>query len=163
MTVLQEQIQSFRLSLRNYSNQLANRNLLVEIPWTMVDGDLNLQRLIFNRNNSLYIITEGVIQESTWEYLPTMNSLVISIDGRRILMNEVFLDDKVLILKRDGSNVDCLAFANETKLPDLNLVNYLKSLEPKEVLPLIDEPGPKWMHVILLGLFLLILLLFFYK
>jgi hypothetical protein len=159
--MLQDQIQSFRSSLRNYNSQLANKNLLVDIPWTMVDGDLNLQRLIFNGNNSLYIITEGVIQESTWEYLPSMNSLAISIDGRRILMNEVFLDEKVLILKRDGSNADCLAFANEMKLPDLNLVNYLKSLHPKEVLPPIDEPGPNWMHVILLGLFLLILVMFF--
>ena len=159
--MLQDQIKSFRSSLKNYNSQLANKNLLVDIPWTMVDGDLNLQRLIFNRNNSLYVITEGVIQESTWEYIPSMNSLAISIDGRRILMNEVFLDEKVLILKRDGSNADCLAFANEMKLPDLNLVNYLKSLQPKEVLPPIDEPGPNWMHVILLGLFLLILVMFF--
>jgi hypothetical protein len=163
LTVLQEQIQSFQSSLRNYSSQLANRNLLVDIPWTMVDGDLNLQRLIFNRNNSLYIITEGVIQESTWEYLPSMNSLVISIEGIRIVMNEVFIDEKVLILKKDGNSKDFLAFANETKLQDLNLVNHLKSIQPKEILPPIEEPGPNWMHVILLGLFLLILVMFFFN
>lgn len=139
--MLQDQIQSFRSSLRNYSSQLANKNLLVDIPWTMVDGDLNLQRLIFNRNNSLYIITEGVIQESTWEYLPSMNSLAISIDGGKILMNEIFADGRVLILKKDGNSQDFIAFVNEPELSKENLVRYLDeeingTLPP----PVIDDP-----------------------
>lgn len=143
MTVLQEQIQSFRSSLRNYSSQLANRNLLVDIPWTMVDGDLNLQRLIFNGNNSLYIITEGVIQESTWEYLPSMNSLAISIDGRRILMNEIFADGRVLILKKDGNSQDLIAFVNESELPKVDLVEYLnQELETKNRLIINDPVEP---------------------
>lgn len=124
--MLQDQIQSFRSSLRNYSSQLANKNLLVDIPWTMVDGDLNLQRLIFNRNYSLYVITEGVIQESTWEYLPSMNSLAISIDGKRILMNEIFADGRVLILKKDGNSQELMAFVNESELPKVDLVSYLE-------------------------------------
>jgi len=139
--MLQDQIQSFRSSLRNYNSQLANRNLLVDIPWTMVDGDLNLQRLIFNRNNSLYVITEGVIQESTWEYLPSMNSLAISIDGRRILMNEIFADGTVLILKKDGNSQDLIAFVNESELPKENLARYLdKKINGTLPPPVIDDP-----------------------
>jgi hypothetical protein len=141
--MLQDQIQSFRSSLRNYNSQLANKNLLVDIPWTMVDGDLNLQRLIFNRNNSLYIITEGVIQESSWEYLPSMNSLAISIDGKRILMNEVFADGTVLILKKDGNSQDLIAFVNESELPKVDLVEYLnQELKTKNRLIINDPVEP---------------------
>lgn len=99
----------------------------------MVDGDLNLQRLIFRNDNSLYIIKEGEIQESTWEYLPAMNSLVITIGGRRILMNEVFADGKALILKKDGFSSEFLSFANQNELPTLDLIGYLSSLENKEI------------------------------
>jgi len=141
--MLQDQIKSFRSSLKNYSSQLANKNLLVDIPWTMVDGDLNLQRLIFNRNNSLYVITEGVIQESTWEYLPSINSLAISIDGRRILMNEVFADGTVLILKKDGNSGGFYAFVNANNLPSMNLVEYLnQELKPKNRLIINDPVKP---------------------
>lgn len=126
--MLQDLIKNLQSSLQSYSQGLAKENLLVEIPWTMVDGDLNVQRLIFRRNNSLYIVKEAEIQESTWEYLPAMKSLVITVGGRRILMNEVFVDGKALILKKDGQSMDFLSFANQNELPDLNLGCYLKSL-----------------------------------
>ena len=67
--MLQEKIKDLQSSLKNYSQNLAKKNQLVDIPWTMVDGDLNLQRLIFKKDNSLYIVKEGEINESKWEYL----------------------------------------------------------------------------------------------
>lgn len=123
--MLQDLIKDLQSSLKNYSKGLANKNILVDIPWTMVDGDLNLQRLIFRKDNSLYIVKDGEIQESTWEYLPAMNSLVIKVRDKKILMNEVFADGKALILKKDGVSLDFLSFANQNELPDLNLVEYL--------------------------------------
>lgn len=129
--MLQELIKDLQSSLKSYSQGLANKNLLVEIPWTMVDGDLNLQRLIFRKDNSLYIVKEGEIQESRWEYLPAMNSLVIEVGGRKILMNEVFADGKALILKKDGVSLDFLSFANQNELPELNLIEHLNEIEKK--------------------------------
>lgn len=126
--MLQDLIKDLQSSLKSYSQGLANKNILVDIPWTMVDGDLNLQRLIFRKDNSLYIVKEGEIQESRWEYLPAMNSLVIEVGGKKILMNEVFADGKALILKRDGVSMDFLSFANQNELPDLNLLAHLKKL-----------------------------------
>jgi hypothetical protein len=131
--MLQDLIKDLQSSLKSYSQGLANKNLLVDIPWTMVDGDLNLQRLIFRKDNSLYIVKEGEIQESKWEYLPAMNSLVIEVGGKKILMNEVFADGKALILKKDGVSMDFLSFANQNELPDLNLIGYLKSVNENKV------------------------------
>lgn len=127
--MLQDLIQDLQSTLKNYSQGLAKQNLLVDIPWTMVDGDLNLQRLIFRKDNSLYIVREGEIQESKWEYLPAMNSLVIEIGGKKILMNEVFADGKALILKRDGMALDFLSFANQNEIPDLNLIGHLNAIQ----------------------------------
>lgn len=139
--MLQDIIKDLQSSLKSYSQGFAKQNLLVEIPWTMVDGDLNVQRLIFRKNNSLYIVKEGEIQESTWEYLPSLNSLVITVGGRRILMNEVFVDGKALILKKDGQSMDFLSFANQNELPNLNLVEYLtnKLTEPIKVNEIVED------------------------
>ena len=39
--MLQELIKDLQSTLKNYSQGLAKQNLLVDIPWKMVDGDLN--------------------------------------------------------------------------------------------------------------------------
>jgi hypothetical protein len=141
MPFLQEILKDLQSSLKSYNQGLAKQNLLVDIPWTMVDGDLNIQRLIFRKDNSLYIIKEGEINESKWEYLTAMNSLVVEIGGKKILLNEVFADGKALILKKDGTNIDFLTFANQKEIPDLNLIGYFKRLEDlnKEIEPLNNE------------------------
>lgn len=138
--MLQDLIIDLQSSLRNYSKGLANKNMLVDISWTMVDGDLNLQRLIFRKDNSLYIVKEGEIQESKWEYLSAMNSLVIEVAGRKILMNEVFADGKALILKRDGVSMEFLSFANENELPNLDLFGHLTSLEKRQLETTNEDP-----------------------
>lgn len=104
--MLQDLIKDLQSTLKTYSQGLAKQNLLVDISWTMVDGDLNLQRLIFRKDNSLYIVKEGEIQESKWEYLPAMNSLVIEVGGKKTLMNEVFADGKAVILKSGGVSLN---------------------------------------------------------
>jgi hypothetical protein len=169
--MLQDLIKDLQSTLKNYSKGLANKNLLVDIPWTMVDGDLNLQRLIFRKDNSLYIVREGEIQESKWEYLPAMSSLVIEIGEKKILMNEVFADGKALILKKDGLVLDFLAFANQNELPDLNLVSYLKKLQIEETnikpqmtyheIDLKEGETDIWFPVILTIIFVILVLVFF--
>ncbi len=121
--MLQELLKDLQSSFKSYNQGLAKQNMLVDIPWTMVDGDLNIQRLIFRKDNSLYIVKEGEINESKWEYLAAMDSLVLNIGGKKILLNEVFADGKALILKKDGTSMEFLAFANQNELPNLNLIN----------------------------------------
>lgn len=133
--MLQEKIKDLQSSLKKYSQNLAKKNQLVDIPWTMVDGDLNLQRLIFKKDNSLYIVKEGEINESKWEYLSELDSLVIVLGGKKIVMNEIYSDTKALILKKDGTNLDFLTFANHKELPSLNLFEYFENLLQPKILP----------------------------
>lgn len=131
--MLQDLIKDLQSSLKSYSLGLANKNLLVDIPWTMVDGDLNLHRLIFKRNNKLMMIKDGIIKETRWEYLASLNSLILEIGSERVVMNEVLIDDKALILKRDGLNLEFLCFVNSNEMQRLDLAGYLKSLEKTKV------------------------------
>ena len=39
-------------------------------------------------------------------------------------LNEAFIDDNLLVLKRDGTDKDLVVLANENEIPDLNVVRY---------------------------------------
>lgn len=128
MALLQELLKDLHSSMKDRNQVLLMQNILVEIPWTIVDGDLNVQRLIFRKDKSLYIVKDGEIIESNWEYLPTLNSIIVEISGKKILMNQVFVDKKVLILKKDGHLNDFLVFLNENESLALSLENYLSEM-----------------------------------
>ncbi len=141
--MIQDFIKSIQSQLRNYSSGLRQMNNLVDIPWTMVDGDLNVQRLIFQRDHTLLIIKEGVIQESRWEYLTSVNSIDMTLEGQRLLMNEIFSDGTALILKKDGNSGGFYAFVNANNLPSMNLVEYLsQELKTKNRLIINDSVEP---------------------
>ncbi|MBK6730608.1 MAG: hypothetical protein IPG60_06435 [Bacteroidetes bacterium] len=63
-----------------------------------------------------------------WEYLSTAKCLLIDRIKDKILLNQIFIDTRVMVLKIDGANEDNLLLANEILLPDLNVVGYLKNL-----------------------------------
>lgn len=159
--MLQELLKDLQTSLKSYNQGLAKQNLLVDIPWTMVDGELNIQRLIFRKDKTLYIVKEGEINESKWEYLSELDSLVIELGGKKILMNEIYSDTKALILKKDGSSHNFLAFANHKELPDLNLVDYfnetVKRLEPTQ--PIIENEQQSIEGAFLITIFAILILI----
>ena len=127
--MLQDLIKDLQSSLKTYSQGLAKQNLLVDIPWTLIDGDFGTNRLIFKKNGILRTVSEGFVIESSWEYEPGLDSLILEIGNQKFLMKEVFLDGTVLILKRDGVNLDFIAFADGRKIDNLNVIEYLKSFK----------------------------------
>lgn len=141
--MLQELLRDVQSSLKSYNQGLAKQNMLVDIPWTMVDGELNIQRLIFRKDKSLYIVKEGEIQESKWEYLAAMDSQVVNVGGKKLLLNEVFADGNALILKKDGITTDFFCFVNQKEIPDLNLEGYLKKIKELEPPTKFDEISQK--------------------
>jgi hypothetical protein len=64
----------------------------------------------------------------TWEYFPEAKSLLIDRGGDKILCNEAFVNDGVMILKIDGTENNFFLFANENIIPDLDAIGYLKKL-----------------------------------
>lgn len=74
--MLQELLKSLQSSLKSYNQGLAKQNMLIIIPWIMVYEDLNLQRLIFRKDNSLCTVSVGEVKESKCDYLSKINFLL---------------------------------------------------------------------------------------
>ena len=114
--------------LKEYSVTLDKKEIFLEMPWVIIDDNLNQQKYIFKRNGDLVMSLNGQVSLGKWEYLPAARSLLIDRIKDKILLNQNFIDPAVMILKKDGFKDENLIMANEILIPDLDVANYLKKL-----------------------------------
>ena len=113
--------------LKNYSATLEKANLLIDKPWTIIDEDNEIQRLIFKKDKTLVLSKNGQAEIGKWDYFPEANALLIDRGADKILCNEAYIDEGILILKLDGSNNNHYILANQNIIPDLNILEYLNN------------------------------------
>jgi hypothetical protein len=129
---MKDYIKSLLPRLRLLSKKLDDEANFVDIPWTFRDDDGNLITHLFRRNSQLLVSINGDVIIGHWEYIPSMNSLLIDYQNKKQLFNHGYLDpDKgVLLLLKDGTD-DIHILANRNQIPDLNVIGYIESLISK--------------------------------
>lgn len=91
--------------LKRHSNRLDNYALLTEQPWVTKTDD-NSERFVMifrQKENELLISLNGNVEKGKWDYIPSMNSLLIERETETTLYKQGFFDDSVMILKVDGT------------------------------------------------------------
>ena len=126
---MNEILKYFVKSLASSTLSLKKKGLLVEKPWALIDDDGEIQKLIFKRDKGLILSKNGKVMEGTWDYFPEANALLIDRVMDKLLLKEQFIDENVLILKKDGTDHEFFALANENTIPDYNIPKYLNSLK----------------------------------
>ncbi|NJN78252.1 MAG: hypothetical protein HC803_07900 [Saprospiraceae bacterium] len=103
--------------LKKYSQQLDNFAVLTDQPW-VTNFDNPTERCVYifrNKDSQLITSTNGNVKKGTWDYLPSMKSLLIELGDKTTLYNQGFLDNSIMILRRDGTDEHQL-FVNENKI-----------------------------------------------
>jgi hypothetical protein len=132
--------------LQRYSKQLNDEANFVEIPWAYLDEDGVKVTYLFRRNNELLVTKKGEVATGRWEYLPSMQSLLIEYVGKRRMYNQGFLDKTVLLLRKEGTE-ELLPLANVELLPDLDIVSYIKNRDRQAKLSTAPkENHDEWMN-----------------
>lgn len=113
-----EKIQIIFSQLIGFSHSLNDLFILLDHPWVVETNNLN-QRIvyIFSSNKELVISTNGSVEIGRWEYYSNANSLLISTNQSQTLYSQIFIDDKVLLLKHDGGD-QLTIFVNEKRKED---------------------------------------------
>ena len=104
-TLVRELTNNFR-----YHSESINRlSLFAAQPWIMHSPDNGEVRLVYifrQEQQRLLIFKNGVIQKqhenATWEYIESMNALLLKYGGKTMLYHRVFFDQSILILRQDG-------------------------------------------------------------
>lgn len=121
-------IQNVIGGLKTYSKSISKQSTFIDKPWSIVDSDLELQKLIFKKNKELIMSKNGKVTVGRWDYLAEAKALLIDRGEDKILCNEEFIDDAIMILKLDGTKNEFFTLANENLIPDLDAYSYLKNL-----------------------------------
>ena len=103
--------------LKKYSHQLNNFAILTDQPWvTNLENQGERCVYIFRqKENQLITSKNGDVKKGTWDYLPSMKSLLIELGEETTLYNQGFLDKSIMILRKDGTDEHQL-FVNENKI-----------------------------------------------
>jgi len=115
--------------ISQFSERLDSESVLIDKPWVIIDSDLQQHKYIFKRGGELIMSLNGKVQIGTWEFLAGAKSLLIDRIHDKILLNQSFIDEAIMILKIDGQNKDFFIMANEQRIPDLNVLKYLRTVE----------------------------------
>ena len=120
-------------SIASTTLSLKKKSIFVEKPWALLDDDGEIQKLIFKKDGGLILSKNGKVTEGAWEYYQEAKSILINRGYDKILLNEEFVDQNVLLLRKDGTDNDFFALANQNTLPDLDIPGYLSELRFKEL------------------------------
>lgn len=121
-------LQNIISNLKQFSESLNKHNLLINKPWTLIDSDFDIQKLIFKKDKSLILSKDGQATIGKWDYFPEARSLLIDRGTDKILCNETYIDDSILVLKMDGKNNKFFILANQNAIPSLDAYAYLRKL-----------------------------------
>jgi hypothetical protein len=119
--------------IQKYSKGLDKIEVFVDKtePWIYVDDEGNQHQYIFMRDKRLIMSYNGIVKTGTWELLPT-NQLLINRVNDEIILEHLFVNKDLLILKKTGRNDNPFILINKVEIPDLNVEQYLSELEKKK-------------------------------
>jgi hypothetical protein len=125
---MQNYVQNLLPRLRQFSQTLDKKEILIDQPWILTGDHTNKQQFIFRRDGRLIQSVNGHVETGTWEYIEAAQSLLIQSSSVNLLLNHAFFDKGVLLLRKDGSEDAPLVLANQRIIPDLNVEKYLRNL-----------------------------------
>jgi hypothetical protein len=128
------------LRIQKYSKQLDQESVFVNKPWIYLDENNNQHEYIFLNDSRLIMSLGGQVQEGKWELLPN-GKLLINRVKDSVMLENMFIDDALMILKMSGTDDIPFTLINQKAIPDLDAIRYLKDFQ--EISQSDDDGNPR--------------------
>lgn len=125
---MREYVQNIIPRLLKYSTRLDRLEVFVEKSWVYIDENNNKHQYIFERSGELHMSLNGIVKTGSWKLLTT-NQLLIDRLTDKILLEHVFVEDALLVLKLADTENTPFILINKQQLPDLDVKGYLDRYE----------------------------------
>jgi hypothetical protein len=100
---MQQYLKNFIPRLNQFSRTLDQIESFVDKPWIFIDEKNNKHTYIFQRDKSLIMSLNGIVEMGSWNYIPAAESLLIDRGTDKILLKHGFLDKAVMVLRTDNN------------------------------------------------------------
>jgi hypothetical protein len=135
-------IQNILPRIKKYSKQLEKKENFIDFPWVFIDEDGRNHEYLFMRDNRLIMSLTGKVTTGSWELLPN-GKLLINRVADQIMLENMFIDDALMILKRSGSEDSPFILINEKIIPDYDVKGYFeKRDEEYETQKILNNSDP---------------------
>lgn len=124
---MKEYLKNILPSITKYSKALDKKSLFAGQSWVLIDEQLNKHQYIFKKDGQLLLSVNGKGKVGTWELIPSSNSLWIDNGEEKLLLNQAFIDDGIMILKMDSFTETLFVLMNPNVVKDLDAPAYLAS------------------------------------
>jgi hypothetical protein len=116
--------------LRTLSNTLNQVEIFADKEWIFVDANSNNPHLYtFLRDQRLIVSVNSENKIGRWEILPTGKLLIEFSNEPPMLLENAFVNNALLVLKKNGENDQPFILFDRFEIPDGNIIKYLKNLE----------------------------------
>lgn len=117
--------------IKEFSKSLDKAEVFINKNWVFIDEQDNNHEYLFHRDSRLIMTLNGKVSIGSWELLPH-GKLLIDRVSDKILLENMFIDDALMILKKSGSEEDAFVLINQQVIPDLDVLKYLEKQETKK-------------------------------
>lgn len=117
--------------LSDHSLNKEDPSNIIDIPW-LFKNEKGVYRLIFKKGGRLIVSLNGHVNIESWEHHKTSKSLVFSINGMLWLATIKFIDQRLLIVQKDGKD-GLLVMRNDNQLAEENTVNHVINILSKSI------------------------------
>lgn len=114
--------------ISHFSKLLDKEEVFINKPWVYLDEESNNHGYLFHRDKRLIMSFNGKVTIGSWELLPH-GKLLIDRCTDKILLENMFIDDALMVLKKSGSQDESFVLINESVIPDLDALKYLRNKE----------------------------------
>jgi hypothetical protein len=125
---MREYVKNIIPRLIKYSTRLDKLEVFVEKSWVYIDEDNNKHQYIFERSGELHMSLNGIVNTGKWKLLTT-NQLLIDRLTDKILLEHVFVEEALLVLKLADTENTPFILINKQQIPDLDVEAYLDRYE----------------------------------
>ncbi|ADV48703.1 hypothetical protein Celal_1390 [Cellulophaga algicola DSM 14237] len=113
------------VKLKSIDDKLTVIALLQNKFWVRInDKNLN-EKWFFKENGKLLISINGNIVDGRYEQL-SEGSLIVELDKNKILLNQNFIYNDILLLKKDSDDSDFYAFYDDSKFNNSEFEQFIE-------------------------------------
>jgi len=119
--------------LKAQNRKLTDISVIQDRSWVLFKEGNQSEKWLLEAGGNLIVSIEGDVTDGSWRYIVATNQIVIDCKGLKMLFNQNFLHENILLLRKDSSDLNFLAFYDDQKFSKQEFVQFLKDVKKRNI------------------------------